>query len=58
MISTKAVIEITCATDAEAGPGDPDVNEPRVFIVTKKGEHDLTITTPGEDEARICEHLK
>ena len=32
-----AVIEITCATDAEAGPGDPDVNEPRVFIVTKKG---------------------
>ena len=53
-----AVIEITCATDVEAGPGDLDITEPRVFIVTKKGEHYLTITTPGEDEARICDHLK
>ena len=53
-----AVIEITCATDVEAGPGDLDITEPRVLIVTKKGEHYLTITTPGEDEARICEHLK
>ena len=57
-LSRGAVIEITGATDAAAGPEELEANEPRVFIVTKKGEHYLTLIAPGSDEAQICDHLR
>ncbi|MFM7980605.1 MAG: hypothetical protein ACKPKO_14930, partial [Candidatus Fonsibacter sp.] len=44
-----AVIELTNATDSEAGPIEPSPTEPRVFIVTRNGEHYLETVTPADD---------
>ncbi|MFM7980380.1 MAG: hypothetical protein ACKPKO_13790, partial [Candidatus Fonsibacter sp.] len=36
-----AVIELTNDTDSEAGPTEPKPTDPRIFIVTRNGEHYL-----------------
>ncbi|MFM7977806.1 MAG: hypothetical protein ACKPKO_00690, partial [Candidatus Fonsibacter sp.] len=47
-----AVIELTNATYLEAGPAEPSPTDPRVFIVTRNGEHYLE-TVSSEDDLSI-----
>ncbi|MFM7988670.1 MAG: hypothetical protein ACKPKO_56095, partial [Candidatus Fonsibacter sp.] len=44
-----AVIGLTNATDSEAGPAEPSPTDPRVFIVTRNGEHYLETVTSAYD---------